>query len=867
MMMMIRLRPGRESDAIEIDESSITEETNDDFYSLGLRTYRNVTKTTRLEHASNHAGHDHHHNYDVRDVIEQRNPTATILTDSNSTNNKLSMLASEGQTDQKHDGDNNGKRQHQRQHTAAVGSLRKDSMDPIDGDTFPSTSKMNDSPMDNRANSIDASSSSSSNDDEKDSSFFKSWKYQPVLTNSKLATPTTTATTTSTTSSQHQNGSNNKDLGSEENRNATTTFTSTTTITNDNNNDSNDTTTTSSNTTKQSGSSTSPAATPDYASFFQNWRYQPVTTTSSSAANSNKNHMNKTSSQQQDPPSSSLTSSALVNPNQTILITLADLQEYLRAQGYVRKSDLPPSSTTSSSSTTKSTAIVPKTKGAITKSTSTTTTSSSTSTSSSRGVAFPQKILMKTNDLRIACIICGSSLAALLATTVWPNLWLLGGVAGGFYGSRVAIEYANATVTAQLPLDASGPLSTAPGVPTSYPALTVLYLGRRLSHVYLYLTWVSQTLWFLYKTGQLSLEYYKQYAVLDDRFQIQSKLDAMNARFVQAKLDFDAWEKQNEIGRKILASLRTAWYIEEKSLAKRQRQAARERAYKRSRYRVVQLGWDVYFWCLQALERLWNVVTGRANTWQEWTEFWTGVSRDVREAMTSSDQWGSRLGAVVAAWMAVNAIGAMFAISPHLLNLWAVLFAIVWPSWTSEVYDRTAGWVDEIKAKGRDPLPEQDRSLMDPTWEWIQTVFGGGPIPVSTTTSLRSSSRPPLHFFLFRRYDKNRYHYYRRVDGTRRYYRTGNPLFGRPDNRGTATISTITPSSSPPPQSTASRANKNIQKKKKNSIERSWWPWNSNNNNNNLQNQIKKGKKMAQQKKNQSRRNEDSERAQWGLFG
>jgi hypothetical protein len=48
------------------------------------------------------------------------------------------------------------------------------------------------------------------------------------------------------------------------------------------------------------------------------------------------------------------------------------------------------------------------------------------------------------------------------------------------------------------------------------------------------------------------------------RFGIQEKVDAWNARFMQGKKKFDAWEQNNEIGRLVLASFRTAWLIEEK---------------------------------------------------------------------------------------------------------------------------------------------------------------------------------------------------------------------------------------------------------------------------------------------------------------
>jgi hypothetical protein len=65
----------------------------------------------------------------------------------------------------------------------------------------------------------------------------------------------------------------------------------------------------------------------------------------------------------------------------------------------------------------------------------------------------------------------------------------------------------------------------------------------------------------MYRTGQLSYEYYKIYEDMDRRWKVQEKVDAWNARFVEGKKQFDQWEKDNEIARKVLAGLRTVWYV------------------------------------------------------------------------------------------------------------------------------------------------------------------------------------------------------------------------------------------------------------------------------------------------------------------
>lgn len=61
-----------------------------------------------------------------------------------------------------------------------------------------------------------------------------------------------------------------------------------------------------------------------------------------------------------------------------------------------------------------------------------------------------------------------------------------------------------------------------------------------------------QSIWFLYKTGQLSYDYMKRYQDIDSKYQIQEKIDAWNARFKKGKENFDQWEKENEVGRKFL---------------------------------------------------------------------------------------------------------------------------------------------------------------------------------------------------------------------------------------------------------------------------------------------------------------------------
>jgi hypothetical protein len=105
----------------------------------------------------------------------------------------------------------------------------------------------------------------------------------------------------------------------------------------------------------------------------------------------------------------------------------------------------------------------------------------------------------------------------------------------------------------------------------------------------------------------------------------------------------------------------------------------------------------------------------------------------------------SRFGAAVAALAFVSLTGALFSISPAFLAFIAISVGIIWPSWVSEFYDRTSRFFDDTRAKGR------------------------GEEPASNVFSQLTG-----------RYDKSRFHYYVTMDGKKRYYRTGKPVFSSP---------------------------------------------------------------------------------------
>eukprot|EP00547_Thalassionema_nitzschioides_P001089 CAMPEP_0194212856 /NCGR_PEP_ID=MMETSP0156-20130528/12982_1 /TAXON_ID=33649 /ORGANISM="Thalassionema nitzschioides, Strain L26-B" /LENGTH=718 /DNA_ID=CAMNT_0038940749 /DNA_START=64 /DNA_END=2217 /DNA_ORIENTATION=+ len=367
-------------------------------------------------------------------------------------------------------------------------------------------------------------------------------------------------------------------------------------------------------------------------------------------------------------------------------ITKADLKEFLRSNGYVKKIDskIKPTTTT-------------KTEG---KSTS---------------VAFPQPNPVTYRDLIISTAISSALIGIIVGGTISSNLWLVGGLFLGCWGYQIARNYENAP-------------------PTNVLSELLVSVGRRLAELYHSLYFSINGLWFMYKTGQLSYVYWKQYAQLDDRFAITTKMDSWNEKFQEGKQNFDKWEQDNEIGRKVLAGLRLVAYNKQGK-----------------RWRMTQ-----YY------QRLRESIESRL---QGSGEEFTAVLKGMRRAIAQQrlDELFPRALAALEAWVLLNLVGALFAIAPSLLGCLSVTVGLVWPTWTQELRQRFSRLVKELSQQGR----------------------------------LESSAIKEIGKQRF--YDKTRYHYFTRADGTRRWYRTG--------------------------QSTKVVGNTKIGKKwKGKQNQRSWWP-------------------------------------------
>ena len=360
-------------------------------------------------------------------------------------------------------------------------------------------------------------------------------------------------------------------------------------------------------------------------------------------------------------------------------LTLADLQQVLNQYGYVRRDEVGTilSSNNPMQSTNETAAGIRKTKS---------------------GVAFPQPSMVSNKHLRFGTMISSGFFFLLMSTTIRPNLWLLGAVSGALYGGDLATKaemMKNAPLPPLPPLEGGGSVYYPPTtrIPGGLYGELSLKMGKKIATAYLHVWDVFQGFWFMYRTGQLSYEYYKSYESVDKRFGIQNKIDAWNARFIEGKDNFDKWEQDNEVGRKVLAGLRTAWMVEETSY---KNQMYRKQGSKRSKYRIVQIGNEIIGWYKRLFLLVWGVITRKSNS--ELREITKGAMMGFNEL--NLETVSQRLGASVAALVVVNLVGALFAVAPILLGLFAIASGIIWPNWISGAAKIIQELVNEARARG-----------------------------------------------------------------------------------------------------------------------------------------------------------------------
>ena len=153
-------------------------------------------------------------------------------------------------------------------------------------------------------------------------------------------------------------------------------------------------------------------------------------------------------------------------------------------------------------------------------------------------------------------------------------------------------------------------------------------------------------------------------------------------------------------------------------------------------------------WCRRFVAAFWDAITGGGSS--SLREVLKGIRINISESRMQ--EIGPRIGAAVMALVTVSMVGSMYAIAPRFLGLLAIATGVIWPTWVPELWDRIQLLTAEFAATGRG--------------ETVDLVDG------STRSGI-----PTLLSQQFGLYDKKRYYYYQRQDGSRRWYRTGQPAF------------------------------------------------------------------------------------------
>lgn len=172
---------------------------------------------------------------------------------------------------------------------------------------------------------------------------------------------------------------------------------------------------------------------------------------------------------------------------------------------------------------------------------------------------------------------------------------------------------------------------------------------------------------------------------------------------------------------------------------------------KKSRYRIVQYAYDVTAWCRRLVVALWNAVTGGGAS--DLQELMRGIRINIEESKLQ--EWSARIGASMAALITCYCVGVLFAVAPMVLGLLAITTGVLFPSWLSGAFEQLTSLVEETRARGRgeqEVTPSSSRSSR-------RSLLSGGKLKKGDG-----------------KFDKNRYHFFVRDDGTKKWYRTGQPL-------------------------------------------------------------------------------------------
>jgi len=152
-------------------------------------------------------------------------------------------------------------------------------------------------------------------------------------------------------------------------------------------------------------------------------------------------------------------------------------------------------------------------------------------------VAFPQASILSDHDLRKGSIVASPLLFTLGSLILYPTMWLISAIVGGLYGRFIAnTSIASSTTITNIQSLTSSTQDITTTLTTNQTLTTrtynrpskiqqflsnntytrlVLKLGQIMAQTYLQIYEVIQGIWFMYRTGPLSYEYYKMYNEID----------------------------------------------------------------------------------------------------------------------------------------------------------------------------------------------------------------------------------------------------------------------------------------------------------------------------------------------------------------
>ena len=201
----------------------------------------------------------------------------------------------------------------------------------------------------------------------------------------------------------------------------------------------------------------------------------------------------------------------------------------------------------------------------------------------------------------------------------------------------------------------------------------------------------------------------------------------------------------------------------------------RKQSGNKSRYRVLQYGFNVVAWFGQGVATCWKVVTGGASPET------LHVMRGIRMALLDREALGQRAVAAFAVLCIVNVLGALFSVSPTVLGILAIMVGLVWPSWTSELRERLEILRDELEEMGRtNDKTDTAESLSIRSRRSSSSRKASIADPKSAKSNKATLARPSRRRDVV---DKSKYSFYTKEDGTKRWYRTGQSQFSRKPNK------------------------------------------------------------------------------------